>query len=1436
MTSWHHECDPDFLVLRPRANSSTGIDPDAISDDGSDDNDDREDDQGIWQQRSPSPSSSVSHLAASFVQRIGTFVGGIAPRSPMLSDAELEAEVERERDRSRREAEAILTREAQQRRLVEDRVLSMMESTKSLPPPPSRSQTMPNPPSPSNSQKESGGATSWWSTAKSRLMPTKDPPTPAQQIILEAKAREKDNKKNAKGKEKEWPANAQGKFSDPAFVNLTIPTTPVRRVPVPSSSPSSPTPSRPSLSNMPPNLTPSPMRTTDTLSSSPSHEAPPLYTQFTSQGTLDVPGTLLMIAKRFEKLEKWTEADKEKEKEKDKESESESLRHPGSTDNVKDEIHDLRDEVVELQGRLGELGREMAKIATAPNNLSAGPKAQSAAVSVAPQTTSSIVTHSHPTSSIATHLTGSPSAPSTPIHHPRSSSTTARESTSPPMTSKRRESGTRLPYPAGDYSSPPDTFSPGNSPPSSISSAMRPLSTAISGLPLHSSSGLVTLPGASYSTTSLSGTGRPPSPPAQPKFAPASASAARTASPTPAPAKGRGAQQGLPPPKSAAGKRQTSVSPTPRKRYTVALGGPITAPDEDEFSSNAASLFYATAANTAANTNANITNTHTDPPATALLLKRVGTPRSYSRVIGGSFSVSPVGDDEDDKKKEDEGAGEFGEGEEIIGKSSGIKLKIANGSLSSTASNSISPGGPGGGDYKSTATTSPSPSTRRIRAQNSSTGIDPDAISDDGSDDNDDREDDQGIWQQRSPSPSSSVSHLAASFVQRIGTFVGGIAPRSPMLSDAELEAEVERERDRSRREAEAILTREAQQRRLVEDRVLSMMESTKSLPPPPSRSQTMPNPPSPSNSQKESGGATSWWSTAKSRLMPTKDPPTPAQQIILEAKAREKDNKKNAKGKEKEWPANAQGKFSDPAFVNLTIPTTPVRRVPVPSSSPSSPTPSRPSLSNMPPNLTPSPMRTTDTLSSSPSHEAPPLYTQFTSQGTLDVPGTLLMIAKRFEKLEKWTEADKEKEKEKDKESESESLRHPGSTDNVKDEIHDLRDEVVELQGRLGELGREMAKIATAPNNLSAGPKAQSAAVSVAPQTTSSIVTHSHPTSSIATHLTGSPSAPSTPIHHPRSSSTTARESTSPPMTSKRRESGTRLPYPAGDYSSPPDTFSPGNSPPSSISSAMRPLSTAISGLPLHSSSGLVTLPGASYSTTSLSGTGRPPSPPAQPKFAPASASAARTASPTPAPAKGRGAQQGLPPPKSAAGKRQTSVSPTPRKRYTVALGGPITAPDEDEFSSNAASLFYATAANTAANTNANITNTHTDPPATALLLKRVGTPRSYSRVIGGSFSVSPVGDDEDDKKKEDEGAGEFGEGEEIIGKSSGIKLKIANGSLSSTASNSISPGGPGGGDYKSTATTSPSPSTRRIRAQNSDSYHGDHRAAKAEVEVPVF
>ena len=111
---------------------------------------------------------------------------------------------------------------------------------------------------------------------------------------------------------------------------------------------------------------------------------------------------------------------------------------------------------------------------------------------------------------------------------------------------------------------------------------------------------------------------------------------------------------------------------------------------------NAASSFYATTANTNANANANTNNTHMDRPAA---LKRVGTPWLFSHVIGGSFSFSPMGDDDDDgdnegkDKKKEEGEGEFREGEEPIGKSSGIKLKNTNGSVPSTSnSDSILPG------------------------------------------------------------------------------------------------------------------------------------------------------------------------------------------------------------------------------------------------------------------------------------------------------------------------------------------------------------------------------------------------------------------------------------------------------------------------------------------------------------------------------------------------------------------------------------------------------------------------------------------------------------------------------------------------------------------------------------------------------------------------
>ncbi|KAF8801246.1 hypothetical protein BYT27DRAFT_7038510, partial [Phlegmacium glaucopus] len=636
--------------------SSTGIEPDNGSEDGSDD---EVDDPATWQ-RSPSPASSVSHLAASFVQRVNAFVGGIAPRSPggSLTDAELEAEAERERDRSRREAEAILTKEAQQRKLVEERVLAMVETTKSLPPPPSRPQTLSNPPSPSSSQKES----SWWSAAKSKLTPSKEALTPAQQVIIDAKAREKE-KKGGKAKEKEWPSNAQGKFSDPAFTNLNIPVAPPQRRPVPSS-PSSPTPSRPSLTNMAPNLTPSPMRTIDSISSSPSREAPPIYVQFNAQGTLDVPGTLLAIAKRFEKLEKWTVGhvraleDRMNDVERwlvDKEKEKEVASLKEETKEIPlQELQEIREEVLELQGRVGELGREMAKLATIPSNLSSAPKSQVTSVSIGPQTISSVIVQQN---------TG-PVSPSTP-HHRRLSSTTARESTSPPMASTKTPSGTRLPYPQGDYTSPPNTFSPTNSPPGSINAAVRTRPIPISGLPSTGlpSAGLPSSTSTSYSSTSYSSTSSISSFGGRPLSNPHTVNISPTVT-------GTSSATGLPPPNSTT-QRQTSISPTPRKRYTVALGGPIVAPDE--LSSNAA-----------------------EPP-------RVGTPKSFSKpqssIDSAFFSSTTSGSRRDmdgDNQTEDIDLG----GEETIGKSTAARLMNS-----------------GMGDYKVANPSSPPMSNRRLRAQ-----------------------------------------------------------------------------------------------------------------------------------------------------------------------------------------------------------------------------------------------------------------------------------------------------------------------------------------------------------------------------------------------------------------------------------------------------------------------------------------------------------------------------------------------------------------------------------------------------------------------------------------------------------------------------------------------------------------------------------------------
>ena len=570
----HSPLRNDFIPRRNSQDSQSGDD---------DDDDDNDDADRTWvRSQSPTP-ASMTQFAANLAHRVGSFISPPPGSRALPSDAELEAEAQRERDESRREAERILTREAEERRAVEERVLAMMNSgsPNSLPPPRGRSQTLPNPPSPASSAKE--GGTGWWQAAKSRLTPTKDKEslTPAQQVIEEARSRSKESeKKNSKGKDKDWPASASGKYADPAYLNLKIPPGgPTSRT---SASPTSPTPDKtpvrlsPALAPQPINLSPISLQRGTSPGGSPAREQPPMYASFTPAGTLDVPGTLLTIAKRFEKLERWTvshvraleermgdverwlvdkENERAKEKEQEKVNEQEKIAHPSETD-----LGTIRDDVAELQGRITELGREMARLATSPAVLSTNTAVHDSPDLRSAPPTESMIVSSHESSFSSTSSTSPPgsgiSAPamnilSTPRRAP---SLTARESTSPPLsragpskTSSR--AGTRLPYPTGDYTSPGDVISPTHTPASSPPATSRPTSMVISGLPPMS-------PPLEFST--------PTSPPT------------RMMSPTPS---------GLPPP-GIPNARLGSVSPTPlsgaRKRYTVALGGPIVAPPEVE--------------------------------------------------------------------------------------------------------------------------------------------------------------------------------------------------------------------------------------------------------------------------------------------------------------------------------------------------------------------------------------------------------------------------------------------------------------------------------------------------------------------------------------------------------------------------------------------------------------------------------------------------------------------------------------------------------------------------------------------------------------------------------------------------------------------------------------------------------------------------------------
>ncbi|KAH9034363.1 hypothetical protein EDB83DRAFT_2678127 [Lactarius deliciosus] len=451
------------------------------SEDGSDDDND-DDNDATWGRRSHSPNPSISKFASSFAQRVGSFVSSVGSAvSPGLpTDEELEREAERDRERSRREAERILTREAEERRLMEEKVFAMLHTAHDSPKhvSPARSQSMPSfdTPSPTPSQRENG-ITSWWSVAKNRLTPTKEPLTAAQQVIQEAKEKEKRGKKDAKKAEKDKkrsPRFAPETLSDARDILRSPCTKP--------------------LYDPATNRGTSPSR-------SPSRDPPPLYAQFNDQGTLDVPGTLLVIARRFEKLEKWTVGHVRALEERMISKVDESGALEGS-------VNEMRDELMEMQGRIGELGREVAKLVTTPAVLSSAPSRVSAqAVSTAPQTNSSFAIHAQTSSSITVHSHSIPPHTPQPSVSRMSSQSDLRRRDSisppfvPPSAIRAEQPRSRLPYPTGDYASPQGSvilgqgaFSPPQSPPPLTSNSVsaspsgpprsRPVSVA--GLPAPS--------------------------------------------------------------------------------------------------------------------------------------------------------------------------------------------------------------------------------------------------------------------------------------------------------------------------------------------------------------------------------------------------------------------------------------------------------------------------------------------------------------------------------------------------------------------------------------------------------------------------------------------------------------------------------------------------------------------------------------------------------------------------------------------------------------------------------------------------------------------------------------------------------------------------------------------------------------------------------------
>ncbi|KAH7106874.1 hypothetical protein BKA62DRAFT_685346 [Auriculariales sp. MPI-PUGE-AT-0066] len=445
------------------------------------------------------PLNSAAKFATNLAQRMGSLIS--APRSPSLrpSDAELEAEAASERDRSRREAERILSREAEERRRIEQGVDGVQAT---LPPPLSPGGNRRGR-SPSPNPKDGG----WWK----KLAPGKDkePPqqfTPAQQIIEETKTRDV-----------EVTRERSGTLSTPSFPPMAM--------------------------GQRPALTPG---------GSPARDVPPLYAQFRPDGVLDVPGTLMTIARRFEKLERWTVGhvraleermnDVEKwlvDKERDRDYQIKDDLGSGDPSTlfqqaaVAKDVEELKDDLCELKGRITEIGKEMVMLRrdTASRPLPTPGPARSSALAPAPAPASA--------------PTPAPVSAPAPAYNPPAAITspvlvsTALNSAFSSGSIDSTSSRTRGNYPVGDYKSNSPSFASPPTSPSARSPQLLPATQAL----------------------------RTPSP-----LLPSNDRAISPMS-TPRPS------SGLPAP---AAHRQPSVSP-PRKRYTVALGGGSISQQREQF-------------------------------------------------------------------------------------------------------------------------------------------------------------------------------------------------------------------------------------------------------------------------------------------------------------------------------------------------------------------------------------------------------------------------------------------------------------------------------------------------------------------------------------------------------------------------------------------------------------------------------------------------------------------------------------------------------------------------------------------------------------------------------------------------------------------------------------------------------------------------------------